>query len=89
MPTQIQGEHLDNIQERKQCLINNSYLGLTRSLLLEVVRLSEDLHEVFAHVVGALRRAVVAFAVLEEGQEQCVHGDLVHGEERRCDEVRG
>ena len=48
----------------------------------------QDFHEVFAHEVWLLLGPVVAFAVLEEAEEERVHTYFVDREEGAADEVR-
>ena len=52
-----------------------------------LVHLAQDLLQVLAHVVGPLPRPVVPLQVLEEAEEQSVHGHLVDAEEHVGDEV--
>ena len=60
----------------------------TSPIVVELLHLPHCLLQPSRHEVGPGGRAVVALQVLQEAEEQRVHGHLVHAEEAAGDEVR-
>lgn len=48
---------------------------------LQPVLLSQDLHQLFGHVVWLLFRSIVPLAIFQEAEKQGVHSHAVHAEE--------
>ena len=51
------------------------------------LHLTQDLLQLLGHVVRFLRRAVVPLQVLQEAEEECVHGHVVDTKEGTGDDV--